>query len=83
VIQVHHAERWGYIVVEVNDLDVTDLDAERQGEDSVLPPMSEPKCGLRAALNGDDRTLVIGHATGRSRVILLMATWPETAGARA
>jgi hypothetical protein len=56
VIQVYHAARWGYVVVEVNDLDVTLTWMERQGEDSVLPGVYEPAevWRYRAAPNGDD-----------------------------
>jgi hypothetical protein len=71
VIQVHHAERWGYIVVEVNDLDVTMTWMERQSEDPEQPgvyepadvwayrassdPVVPPPAKLAADLNGDGR----------------------------
>jgi hypothetical protein len=38
VILVHHAERWGYIAVEVNDLDVTMTWMQRRSRDSSCLP---------------------------------------------
>ena len=40
--QVYHAERYGYIVVEVNDLDVTMTWMERQSEDLQQPGVYQP-----------------------------------------
>ncbi len=42
VTQLYHAERYGYIVVEVNDLDVTMTWMERQSEDLQQPGVYQP-----------------------------------------
>jgi hypothetical protein len=42
VTQVYHAERYGYIVVEVNDLDVTMTWMERHSEDLQQPGVYQP-----------------------------------------
>jgi hypothetical protein len=71
VIQVYHAEHWGYLLVEVNDLEVTLTWMERQGEDSLPSDVYEPAevwryraapdpagpcpTKLAADLNGDGR----------------------------